>query len=41
VKIDRCETCGGIYLDHGEVDMLLSIAKGPHGLRRVRSALQI
>jgi hypothetical protein len=41
VKIDRCETCGGIYLDHGEIEMLLSIARGPHGLRRVRSALQI
>jgi hypothetical protein len=41
VKIDRCETCGGIFLDHGEVEMLLSIARGQHGLRRVRNALQI
>jgi hypothetical protein len=41
VKIDRCENCGGIYLDHGEVEMLLSIARGRHGLRRVRSSLVI
>lgn len=39
VKIDRCENCGGIYFDHGEVEMLLSIARGRHGLRRIRSAL--
>jgi hypothetical protein len=41
VKLERCETCGGIYLDRGEVEMLLSLGKGPRGLRRIRNVLQI
>ncbi len=41
VKIDRCENCGGIYLDRGEVEMLLTLGRGPEGLRRIRSALTI
>ncbi len=41
VKLERCESCNGIYLDRGEVEMLLSLAKGPRGLRRVRNVLQI
>lgn len=38
MKMERCENCGGLYLDAGEVDMLLLIARGKDGLRRVRSA---
>jgi hypothetical protein len=41
LKLDRCEACGGIYLDHGEVEMLLMLARGPDGLRRVTSALRV
>jgi hypothetical protein len=40
VKLDRCENCGGLYLDQGEVDMLLSVARGPEGLHRIRTILQ-
>lgn len=41
VKLERCESCGGIYLDRGEVEMLLVLAKGRRGLRRIRNVLQI
>jgi hypothetical protein len=41
VRLERCETCGGIYLDRGEIEMLLSLGKGPRGLRRIRNVLQI
>lgn len=41
LKIDRCESCGGIYLDHGEVEMLLHLLRGPEGLHRVHSALRV
>ncbi len=41
VKLDRCENCGGIYLDRGEVEMLLSLSRGREGLRRVRNVLTL
>jgi hypothetical protein len=41
VKLDRCENCGGIYLDRGEVEMLLSLSRGREGLRRVRNVLSL
>lgn len=41
VKLERCESCGGIYLDRGEVEMLLSLAQGRQGLQRVRNVLSI
>jgi hypothetical protein len=41
LKLDRCEACAGIYLDHGEVEMLLMLARGPDGLQRVTSALRL
>ncbi|MDM7917096.1 MAG: zf-TFIIB domain-containing protein, partial [Candidatus Eisenbacteria bacterium] len=41
VKIDRCEGCGGIYLDRGELEMLLTFARGRRGHTRVRSILQV
>jgi hypothetical protein len=41
VKLERCEGCGGIYLDSGEVQMLLSLAGGRDGLRRVRDVLEM
>ena len=41
VKLERCETCGGLYLDRGEVDLLLSIVSGDRdGLRRLHNALK-
>ena len=27
VKVDRCGNCGGIYLDAGELDILLAVSK--------------
>jgi len=39
VKIDRCGGCGGVYLDHGEVEVLLAQARGPQGLQRTRNVL--
>jgi hypothetical protein len=41
LKLDRCEACAGIYLDHGEVEMLLMLARGPDGLQRVTNALRL
>lgn len=41
VKLDRCENCGGIYMDRGEVEMLLSLSRGREGLRRVRNVLTL
>jgi hypothetical protein len=38
IKMERCENCGGLYLDSGEIDMLLAVARGKDGLRRIRSA---
>ncbi len=28
VKVDRCGECHGIFLDHGELDILLAASKG-------------
>ncbi len=41
LKIDRCEGCSGLFLDHGEVELILMISRGPDGIQRIRSALQI
>jgi len=41
LKLERCEACAGIYLDHGEVEMLLTLARGPDGLQRVSNALRV
>ncbi len=41
VKLERCETCGGIYMDRGEVEMLLSLSRGREGLRRIRNVLTL
>jgi hypothetical protein len=40
VKIDRCENCAGLYLDQGEVEILLSITRGSDGMQRIRTILQ-
>lgn len=40
VKIERCEGCGGIYIDAGEVEMLLRLGRGPEGLHRIRDVLE-
>jgi hypothetical protein len=41
VKLERCEGCGGLYLDRGEVEMLLILGRGPRGIQRIRNVLQI
>ncbi len=41
VKLERCENCGGIYLDRGEVELLVLLAEGRHGLQRIRNILSI
>ena len=32
VLVDKCTHCGGIYLDHGELERLLEIAEQEHGI---------
>ncbi|MBD3161107.1 MAG: hypothetical protein GF346_02935 [Candidatus Eisenbacteria bacterium] len=41
VKVDRCENCAGLFLDPGEVEMLLNLGRGAEGLGRIRNVLQI
>jgi hypothetical protein len=41
VKLERCEGCGGTYLDSGEVAMLLAVGRGVDGLRRMRDILEL
>lgn len=40
VKLERCETCGGLYLDRGEADLLISLTVDREGLRRLHHALK-
>ncbi len=40
VKLERCDNCGGLYLDRGEVELLLSIAISRDGLRRLHNILK-
>jgi uncharacterized protein len=40
IKLERCENCGGLYLDRGEVDLLLSLTSDRDGLRRLHNALK-
>ncbi len=40
VKLERCDNCGGLYLDRGEVDLLLTIAIQRDGLRRLHNVLK-
>lgn len=41
IKVDRCESCGGIWMDRGESDLLLAGASDDHALAyRTRGLLQ-
>lgn len=40
IKLERCDTCGGLYLDRGEVDLLLSLTSDRDGQRRLHNALK-
>lgn len=40
VKIERCENCGGLYMDRGEVDLVLTLSSGAEGLRRLHNVLK-
>jgi hypothetical protein len=40
VKLERCENCGGLFLDRGEVDLLLTLSSGPEGMRRLHNMLK-
>ena len=40
VKLERCENCGGLYLDRGEVDLLLTLSAGAEGMRRLHNMLK-
>ncbi len=40
VKLERCENCGGLYLDRGEVDLILSLCTGPDAYRRLHNILK-
>jgi uncharacterized protein len=40
VKLERCETCGGLYLDRGEVDLILSVTGHRDGPRRLHNILR-
>jgi rubrerythrin len=40
IKVERCETCGGLYLDRGEVDLLLSLSGDRDGVRRLHNVLK-
>jgi len=40
IKLERCETCGGLYLDRGEVDLLLALTTGADGPRRLHNMLK-
>ncbi len=40
VKLERCDNCGGLYLDRGEADLLLSLASERDGVRRLHNALK-
>ena len=40
IKLERCDNCGGLYLDRGEVDLLISICTGPEGQRRLHNTLK-
>ena len=41
VKVDRCENCAGLFLDPGEVEMLLNLGRGPEGMARIRNVLHL
>jgi uncharacterized protein len=40
IKLERCETCGGLYLDRGEADLLISLTAEKEGLRRLHHVLK-
>jgi hypothetical protein len=40
VKLERCENCGGLYLDRGEVDLILSLCMGPDAYRRLHNIMK-
>ncbi|MBM3316922.1 MAG: zf-TFIIB domain-containing protein, partial [Candidatus Eisenbacteria bacterium] len=41
VHVERCEACGGLWIDKGESDLLLSLAADDRALaRRARGILQ-
>ncbi len=40
IKMERCEGCGGLYLDRGEVDLLLSLVQDSDGIRRLHNVLR-
>jgi hypothetical protein len=40
VKLERCENCGGLYLDRGEVDLILSLCVGPDAYRRLHNIMK-
>jgi Zn-finger nucleic acid-binding protein len=40
VKLERCENCGGLFLDRGEVDLMLALSSGAEGARRLHNVLK-
>ncbi len=40
IKLERCEGCGGLYLDRGEIDLLLSLVVDSDGIRRLHNVLK-
>jgi len=40
VKLERCDNCGGLYLDRGEADLLMSMTTDRDGLRRIHNVLR-
>lgn len=40
IKLERCEGCGGLYLDRGEVDLLLALVQDSDGIRRLQNVLK-
>jgi hypothetical protein len=41
IKIDRCESCGGVWIDKGECDLLLVFSETDHALAyRTRGLMQ-
>ena len=40
IKLERCDNCGGLYLDRGEADLLVSLTSDRDGVRRLHNALK-
>jgi hypothetical protein len=40
IKMERCDACGGLYLDRGEAELLHSLMGETGGLQRIRNILR-